>query len=105
MALGTITKLGAAGQNGSNLILEVITMLGDDAYVAGGTAGFQATVRTALGNGSVEVMAVVPQDCGLHVPVYDKANDKLKVLLGATSVEASNGDLSGVTYNMLVICQ
>lgn len=105
MALGTIASNAAVGQEGSNIIIHNLTFLGDDAYAAGGTAGFQASVQAALGKGSVEVMGVVAQDCGDNVPVYDKANDKLKVFVMSTGVELGNGDHSADTYNLLVICK
>ena len=105
MALGTITSLAENGQEGSNVICKVISFLGDDAYVAGGTAGFSATVAAALGKGNVTVLAAIPQGCGLHLPVYDQANDKLIVFLGSTGIEVANGDNSAITYNMLVICE
>ena len=105
MALGTIASNAAAGQEGTNIIIHNLTFLGDDAYAAGGTAGFQATVQAALGKGAVEVLGVVPQDCGDNAPAYDKANDKLKVIVPSTGVELGNGDHSGDTYNLLVICK
>ncbi len=103
MALGTAAVGVGVGQEGSNVNMNLITFLGDSAYAAGGTADFQAFVQAAVGRGNLEVMAVIAQDCGLHSPVYDKANDKLKVLLGSTGVEVGNGDNSAITYNVLVL--
>jgi hypothetical protein len=108
MSLGIITSTAANGQEGSNVICKLISMVGDDGYLAGGTAGFQQSVRDAFaadGQGALTVIAVVPQDCGLHVPSYDKANDKLKVVLASTGIEVANADYSAITYNMLVICE
>jgi hypothetical protein len=100
MALGTATKSGKMTQDSYKAHL--LSHVGDDAYAAGGTADYTAFVRSAIGEGNLEVLGVFAQDCGDHVPVFDPANDKLKVYLRSTGAEAT-GDLSSVTYNYLVI--
>lgn len=106
MALGAATQGAEVGQEGGPTFFQLLTFLGDDAYPTGGTENFQAFVRTSMANrGNVEVIGVIPQDCGLHRPVYDKATDKLKVLLGSTGVEVGAGDNSAITYNLIVLCR
>lgn len=112
MALGTITVGTKAGVAASApLFAELISFAGDGAYGAGGTAGFKALVEAKVG-GSREILAVIGQDCGGYVPVYDKANDKLKVYEGdydpaavGPLKENATADLSAVTFNVLVISQ
>ena len=110
MALGTITPGVAVGQEGSNVIIDLISFPGDGTYPSGGTPDFQAAVRAALGKGNLELLAVVPSDCGGYVPVYDKAADKLKVYEQTSTVtspliQTVTGNLAGTTFNLLVICK
>lgn len=103
MALGTISHDVRHGEGVGPIGVDLISMAGDDSYPTGGTESFQDTVRSALGKGNVEVIGVIPQDCGGLVPVYDKANDKLKVFNRSDGAEASAGDLSGTTLNLIVL--
>jgi hypothetical protein len=107
MALGTITAVAKSQVSGLNL--DRISFAGDGAYPAGGTPGFQALVRTALGKGSVTILQVQVEDCGGYVPMYDNANDKLKVYYGDNNnaadgalVENATANLSAVTFKLLV---
>jgi hypothetical protein len=109
MALGTITVPASLDNPGGPTPVQVdnISFLGDDAYAAGGTADFQALFRAVTKNNR-EVLAVIGGDCGGYVPVYDKANDKLKVYEQtnvATSplIETATSDLSGTTFNLTVL--
>lgn len=113
MAIGTITAVDNAGRSTSHpTYLDLISFAGDGAYPTGGTASFQASVRTALGK-AVTVVSVVGQDCGGYFPFYDKANDKLIVYYinndgGADgpAIEVPNGtNLAAVTFNVLVISE
>lgn len=108
MAIGTITAVVDVGQKGGPIIADLISFLGDGAYAAGGTPGFEALVRAALGRGDVDVIAVVGQDCGGYVPVYDRANDKLKVYEQTDTattplIETATANLSGTTFSVLVL--
>jgi len=78
---------------------------GDATYPGGGTPAFQAFVRATAGRGSLEVLGITPSLCGLYVPVYDKANDKLVVFVRTTGVEAAPGDLSGTKFNLVAHCK
>jgi hypothetical protein len=109
MAIGTITVAASVGQKPTGAtFVGLLSFAGDGAYAAGGTPAFQASVRTALGLGNIEVLAVLGQDCGGYVPVYDKTNDKLKVYEQTDTattplIETATSDLSGTTFNVLII--
>lgn len=111
MAFGTITSALANGQEGSNVICKLVSMLGDGAYPAGGTADFQQLMRTFFDNtnqGALTVLAVLPQECAGYIPVYDQANDKLKVYESSAdgnALDEVSGDQSAFTYNLLLICE
>jgi hypothetical protein len=107
MAIGAITVGNNVGRQPSAFAeVVMLAFAGDGAYGAGGTADFEDSVRAKLGR-NVTVLAVVGQDCGGYVPVYDRANDKLKVYEQtnvATSplIETATANLSGTTFNVLV---
>lgn len=83
-----------------------LSFLGDDSYPTGGSINFQAFVRAAVSGRAVEVIDVVPGDCGDNVPSYDKTNDKLFVRVMSTAAQVANAvDLSGVTFNLLAVCR
>jgi hypothetical protein len=109
MALGTIVVDNKTETPSGPVRFDQIHFPGDGAYGAGGTVGFQALVRTKLGVGNVEILTIIPGDCGGYVPVYDKANDKLKVFEGNYDAadgplqETATANLSGVTFNVTVI--
>jgi hypothetical protein len=109
MALGTATVGAKAASSPGIVRCDLISFAGDGAYPSGGTAAFQAYVRSALGVGNLEVLGVCAQDCGGYVPVYDKTNDKLKVYYGDNDggadgplVQNATSNLSAVTFNLLV---
>ena len=105
--IGTITIGHQGGQKPSApLPVLPLAFAGDGAYPAGGTAGFQAALRTKLGGSAVEILAVVDGGCGLYVPLYDKAADKLMAFVRTTGVEVAPAvDLSGTTFNVVAICR
>ena len=106
MAIGTIT---VTYRSTEAPFLDLISFAGDGAYASGGTAAFEDSVQAALSGGSArKILAVVGQDCGGYVPVYDYANDKLKVYEQTDTattplIETATADLSGTTFKMLVI--
>ncbi len=81
MALGTLTRAASMPTHDIRFI-DLISFLGDSAYPTGGTAAMQAKIRTLCGDNR-EVIALLPQDCGGYVAIYDKAADKLKVYRAA----------------------
>lgn len=109
MAIGAITKAATGDSKGGGfpIFFDRISFAGDGAYASGGTAGFQASFRAAV-PGNREILAVIPEDCGGYYPVYDKTNDKLKVYEQtdtATSplIETATANLSGTTFNLVII--
>jgi len=110
MAIGAITTTEQTPTNGPQR-MDAISFAGDGAYPTGGTAAFQTTLRAALGVGNVDVVAVIPIDCGGYVPAWDNATGKLKVYHGNNDggadgplVEVPNAtDLSAVTFKVLVV--
>lgn len=109
MAIGTITVVKKA-LGGSVLRMDTLQFAADGAYPTGGTAAFETAVRDALDVGSVDVLGIIPNDCGGYVPVYDQANDKLKVYYSNSDaadgplIEVPNTtNLSGVTFNLVVV--
>lgn len=103
MSLGAATAGAKSGEKpGTPTFFDVLQFAGDDSYPTGGTTDFEAYARSALGR-DVDVIAVLAQDCGAFTPVYDPANDTLKVLTAA-GAEVTNGtNLSGTTMNVLVV--
>lgn len=113
MALGAITVAEKAGQVPSNpVFMDRISCAGDGAYPTGGTTGFKATFQAAIKNGRTPMFVAV-EDCGGYVPVYDVANDKLKVYYANNDggsdgplIEVPNAtDLSAVTFKLVVVSQ
>jgi hypothetical protein len=107
MALGTMVVVEKSASLGP-VRYDEIAVPGDGAYPAGGTPGFTALVRTALAVGSVEIIGLMPGDCGGYHAVYDKANDKLKVYrngaINVPQVEVTAAtDLSATTFRMVVV--
>jgi hypothetical protein len=86
--------------------MDHLTFAGDGTYPAGGTTGFQALVRAALGI-DVRVIQVIPEDCGGYIPVYIPATDALKIYQcggsGAPMAEDVTANQSGRTYKMHVL--
>lgn len=106
MTLGAITRVEDVGQRGGPVIAELVNIVGDDSYPTGGTTGFTALVRAALGRGDVTILGVVQQNLSDHVARFDEANDTLTVQLMSTGAEVANTtDLSSVQFRLLVLCK
>lgn len=111
MAIGTGTVAVRTGHDNRGAFIDLVSFAGDSSYPTGGTAGFEASMRAAIGRGNIDVVGVIGQDCGGYVPVYDRANDKLKVYFvnndgasdGPMIEVAGSTDLSGVTFRVLVV--
>lgn len=109
MALGVITKVEGAAAVGS-VFFDRVSFFGDLLYPTGGTALFTASLQAKIGVGR-NILAVIPQDCGGYLPVFDQTNDKLKVYY-VDNNNASDGplvevpnttDLSAVVFNLSVV--
>jgi len=106
MSISTLTESTVANADDvaalGPVYFDLVSFHGDTSYPTGGTPGFQALVRSTLGDNR-SVVAVVPQDCGGYTPAYDAVNDKLKVWAANNTEVANTTDLSGVTFFVLVI--
>lgn len=106
-AIGAITKVAKGGQKPTApTYCDLITLLGDGAYPAGGTVGFLAAFKAAVGQ-TRTILGVVGQSLPstLSELEYDFTNDKLFARVRTTGVESAVADQSGVTYRLLVISE
>lgn len=110
MALGAATVLVRAEAGGSGTLrADVLTFAGDGAYATatGGTAAFQAYVRTAVGRGNLTIVAVIPGDCGGYVPQYNVVTDALAVYeAGADAAaldEVADGNQAAIALQVTVL--
>lgn len=104
MALGTITLVERAAAQGP-LFVDRISIVGDDAYPAGGTPDFESLFQAAdsVLSGR-EIVAVLADDLnGDNALEYDHANDKLFVRVRSTGAESAVSDQSGNTYRLTVL--
>lgn len=107
MVIGVATSIDSAGYvPKAPSFVDRIQFTGDTAYPTGGTAGFKASLQKVTKDLRTP-FAVLGQDCGGYVPVYDEANDKLKVFWcagnGAPMSEVTNAtNLGAVTFNIVV---
>jgi len=117
MALGAIT-IHAVRQTEAGGQALVCSCAGDGAYVAGGTADFNASLRAAIktlhaaatdknvrGEENVSCLYVVPARAGVYVPSYDYANDKLFVYDNSTDAESIVANMSGTTFEFVAVCK
>ncbi len=108
MALGTMTRQAFAGGQADPVYFDLLSFAGDGAYPTGGTTGIEALVKALVGN-TRTILAILPQNCGGYVPVYDEANDKLMVYgtgsgdKAALTEQDNNANLSGTTFKVIVI--
>lgn len=99
----TVPAVGEGQQQPpSPVFFNLVNFHGDNAYPTNGTPGFRALIQALFGDGRT-VLAVVPQDCGGYTAAYDSVADKLKVWAANNTEVANATDLSGVTFNLLVI--
>lgn len=108
MAIGTIT---AAAQHGgkpdSPLYVDRLSFTGDASYPTGGTLAFEDSVQAVVGDAR-EILAVIAEDCGGYVPVYDRGADALKVYEegadgGPADEVTDETNLQAVTFNVVVL--
>jgi len=102
MALGAITVVERVASQGP-VFYDRVTIVGDGAYASGGSAGFEALFRAAVGSDRTIVGLVGEFDGTINSLEYDHANDKLFVRVRATGVESAVSDQSGNTYRALII--
>jgi len=117
MAIGAITieSVRETRDGGQEILM---SFAGDGAYVAGGTADFNDSVREAIklaaaaasdsnvrGEEQVAVMYVVPVTAGVYVPSYDYAADKLFVYDNSTDAESVVANMSATTFRLVAVCK
>jgi hypothetical protein len=111
MALGTITVIESVSADGP-VFYDRCTIVGDGAYPTGGTVAFQALYQAAaktagiLGEtGGRTIVHLSNENTGeAQELAYNHANDTLTAFVSATAAEvADTTDLSGNTYNVLVV--
>ncbi len=117
MATGTVTIVARAEEG--PLKMFKCSFLGDTSYTTNGSAGVQALLRTAIktaaaaagdanvrGIENVEIVDIIPGDCGQYVPSWTYATGLLKVRDGghATWAEVANTTaLNTTTFNVTFI--
>lgn len=105
MTLGAITSVKHGGEKASAPTFhDVVTVVGDGAYPAGGTTGFAALFKAAIGSDRT-ILAVIDQSQPdtLSELSYDHTADKLFARVRTTGVESAVANQSAVTYRLLVI--
>lgn len=106
MAIGAITISKKGGVKPSAALPVVkFTMVGDNAYPAGGSVGVEAALKVEASQG-VTILGVVDVTAdATHYAAWDGTNGKLVVFVRATGLEVAPAvDLSGTTFNLLAIC-
>lgn len=95
---------------------DVVTLVGEASYAAGGSTGLQTKLRALTGAAGRTIKAVIALDGKGYVLSWDVADSKLKVYrIGALDGNAASAgpltevadavDLSGVTFTLLVISE
>lgn len=103
MTLGALTVIDHNSAAQGPIFFDHVSLVGDGAYLTGGTTGLQALYQAAVKSHRT-IMAIVPGFCGDAVPSYDPATDKLQVQVMSSAAEAANnGNLSGSTYKFVII--
>jgi hypothetical protein len=108
---GSTAPSEAGAQPSAPTFHDLVSLPGDSAYAGtGGTTGFLAAFQAAT-KSTRAILAILAQDCGGYLVSYAPATDKLKVWETTTGAPhvlievAGTTDLSGTTFNILVISQ
>lgn len=120
MPIGTIT-IEAREDAGNGLKLFKCSFAGDSAYPTNGSTTAETLLRAAItaaavgatdknirGPEVVDIIDVIPGDCGQYVPSWTYATALLKVRDGghATWNEVGNGtNLAATTFHVTFICK
>lgn len=107
MALGTFTITQKVAAQGPVQFVRA-TVVGDNAYVTGGSTGLLAALRAALGNSQVKILSARDDYAAVatratHV-VYDPATDRLISRTTSTGAEFTTPDQSGTIHTLLITC-
>lgn len=109
MALGATPTFLKHADAYSQVFMAVISIAGDSAYAAGGTANFSAYVAKELAEatpskklGSIEVISAYGFVAG-KLAFFDAAADKLMVFdLGSSGAEQADGNISASVFKVTV---
>jgi hypothetical protein len=104
MSLGALTIVEKTQGQGPVFICRC-SIVGDNAYPAGGSVGLLAKMRAALLAAGLNILSVHDQSppSNANRVEYDHANDKLFVRSRTTGAEAGAGDLSAQTFGFVVM--
>ena len=107
MAIGAVTRAQQVGGKEAPIFHDLITVVGDSAYPAGGSTGFLAKYQALSGRAGATILGVIDQSQPSTVSAleYDHTNDKLFARVRSTGVESAVADQSAVTYRLLVIAK
>lgn len=105
MALGAITLTLVHPKKGADsLAVYRASFAGDGDYPTNGTPGIEALVQ-AKSNTALTIAAATPSKLTAgYTPIYDRANDKLIVVDKDTAEVALHANLSGVTFELTLLC-
>ncbi len=109
MALGAITVVEQVAAQGP-VFVDRVSIVGDGAYPAGGSPGFEALFQAAVAgtgeaktSGRVIVALLQDHDTELSALEYDHTADKLFARVKTTGVESAVADQSAITYIATVL--
>jgi hypothetical protein len=103
MALGTITITARATSKAADTVyFDEISVPGDSAYSAGGSA-FDAAFQTKMGDSRQPLAVIDIGGVAGYYAVYVQATGKLMVFVRTTGVENATADISAQTFKLLVI--
>lgn len=109
MAFGTTTRVGSYGgfEPGQPVFCDVLTFLGDAAYVAGAGGTLLAATTPPLNAAGMEGKTIVSIQhqfsSNLRYELrHNPVTGRLQIFDVQTNAEAVNGDYSGTTFHALV---
>lgn len=108
MALATGALTSRTGEAPGSPVFHVnVSFDGDDNYTTGGTLLFEQFVRDILTNKpNIEIIDIIPGDCGLFLPSYISATDALLVrnLTDGTQVSGAT-NLEATKFNVTIVAR
>jgi hypothetical protein len=102
MTIGAVTIVDRAAAQGP-IFYDRITVVGDDAYPAGGSLDFVAAFQLAIASTREVVGILADDDNGNILLQFVGSTGGLLARLISTGVESAVADQSGTTYKLTVI--